>query len=109
PWNIACGGANEIPDYEQEGHRPDFSAIMSDTGGGSGTSPTPGMSDSEGVVGRTTSASGMSRTSGTSMTSLTPSSPTTTISTIAVQSGNTRIVIALLQVKTVFAFFRSFY
>ncbi|XP_037781353.1 LOW QUALITY PROTEIN: titin-like [Penaeus monodon] len=70
---------------------------MSDTGGGSGTSPAPGMSDSEGIVGRTTSASGMSRTSGTSRTSLVASAPTTTISTIAVQSGNTRIVIALLQ------------
>ncbi|KAK8746902.1 hypothetical protein OTU49_016887 [Cherax quadricarinatus] len=72
---------------------------MSDTGGGSATSPTPGMSDSEGAGGggRTNSASGLSRTSGTSRTSLVPPAPTTTISTIAVQSGTTRIVIALLQ------------
>ncbi|KAK8383211.1 hypothetical protein O3P69_011607 [Scylla paramamosain] len=72
---------------------------MSDTGGGSASSPMPGMSDSEGaVVGvRTTSASGMSQTSGPSRTSLSGPASTTTISTIAVQSGDTRIVLALLQ------------
>ena len=73
---------------------------MSDTGGGSASSPMPGMSDSEGAVvgARTTSVSGMSQTSGPSRTSLSGPASTTTISTIAVQSGDTRIVLALLQV-----------
>ncbi|XP_068215232.1 uncharacterized protein [Palaemon carinicauda] len=112
PWSRAFGGVDEAPEVEptqlllqDQLHQQPLDDTMSDSGGvvggggGSATSPTPpGMSDSEGgVVGRTTSASGMSRTSGTSRTSLTTSAPTTTISTIAVQSGNTRIVIALLQ------------
>ena len=77
---------------------------MSDVGL-SGPSPTPAMfSDSEGVSGvggggRASATGGMvSRGSGTTTSG---SAPTTTISTIAVQSGNTRIVLALLQVRKI--------
>ncbi|CAL4066271.1 unnamed protein product, partial [Meganyctiphanes norvegica] len=70
------------------------STTMSDSDGGGGA--TAGGGTTSGGGGMT---SGMS--SGGSKTSLTEGSgskaPTTTISTIAVQSGNTRIVIALLQ------------
>lgn len=95
-----------VGDEEGEGGSP-MNKSSEGTSSMVGATPTEGgttVSDSDGggggVVERATSAGGAgSRASGTTASLVSTTSPTTTISTIAVQSGTTRVVLALLQVS----------
>ena len=106
--NSSCGG-DQPPSAEQSSGRGVGSPMNShgDADGSTASAAVAavgaggGVSDSDaGVVERCTSAGAGSRASGTTASMISTGAPTTTISTIAVQSGTTRVVLALLQVSS---------